>query len=718
MKKIIVYIAAVVLIAGCASTSEMKVQVTPLGQEPKDVQDQYLYALPQTVLKVEVTLREVRSVPGPYWEYAEKYLGLKEVVKKKSSNWSIWDVAIAQHLELDPEHYYSLNVLEGDFDGTAMLPFLEQGIVLKGTETINEVLKGNGLQSTSRDNFVRYDDLGVSNNFEERTETMYKTIVTDTAFVEVPVQRTVVEQKSSSTKAKEAANFLLDLRTRRFEMLTGEFEVFPDGEAMGASIQKLDLMEASLEVSAHFHPENIAAKSLKVHGLVMQKELLLERTVKDYEIQEDPVILRHYRIAFADAAYVLWRQHFPSDLLTDKSMEDIFNTHKGSNVTLEYDWDDVLTQQYAMTTLPLGTEKKGASFYDFVVWFVDTMNGVLTYDWDNDVYTLSKEKNMDGTASALDKQHVSDYSIEFPETIRHNVGLLNSFAENAQSEQITQDQAVSDIYRDNLVREPVASDFEDLKELETAKLKTRKELVNLTFSQFPFISINPGSLVKQEGGLWSESIFVSDKEYRVQKVSIDAHTKNEDLMSDYNMPFSSYNVEMNAVLELKEEEWVSLPSYTAPIYPINVEGTIVSEEGEDEDETYQVYQDEETSQDQYYIAIPLWDNQTIAAPFEPYEFSGHFYFPAYKNQRVLVALYFHSAQVRKFLDWRPGARLPMDTQGNHLLLGKKADSQTSIKHTYEDEKPVLNVMRTSDKDTQDITLKEGCMIFETKEDEE
>jgi hypothetical protein len=245
MKKIIVYIAAVVLIAGCASTSEMKVQVTPLGQEPKDVQDQYLYALPQTVLKVEVTLREVRSVPGPYWEYAEKYLGLKEVVKKKSSNWSIWDVAIAQHLELDPEHYYSLNVLEGDFDGTAMLPFLEQGIVLKGTETINEVLKGNGLQSTSRDNFVRYDDLGVSNNFEERTETMYKTIVTDTAFVEVPVQRTVVEQKSSSTKAKEAANFLLDLRTRRFEMLTGEFEVFPDGEAMGASIQKLDLMEAS-----------------------------------------------------------------------------------------------------------------------------------------------------------------------------------------------------------------------------------------------------------------------------------------------------------------------------------------------------------------------------------------------------------------------------------------------------------------------------------------
>jgi len=55
----------------------------------------------------------------------------------------------------------------------------------------------------------------------------------------------VVEQKSSATKAKEAADFLLELRNRRFEMLTGEYEVYPDGEAMGASIQKLDQMEAS-----------------------------------------------------------------------------------------------------------------------------------------------------------------------------------------------------------------------------------------------------------------------------------------------------------------------------------------------------------------------------------------------------------------------------------------------------------------------------------------
>ncbi|MDF1576202.1 MAG: DUF4831 family protein [Bacteroidales bacterium] len=245
MKKFFYYTVLAALLSGCASSEPLQLRVTPLGQEPQKVNEQYLYALPQTVLKVEVTLRELRSVPGPYWEYAEKYLGLKEVVEKKSSRWNIWDVSIEQHQELDPNHLYTLNVLEGKFDAGLLLPYLEQGTVLRGTEILHETVKGNGLHSTSRDNFVRYEDMGVNNNFEERTETMYKTIVTDTAFVEVPVQRTVVEQKSSATKAREAADFLLELRTRRFEMLTGEYEVYPDGEAMGAAIQKLDQIEAS-----------------------------------------------------------------------------------------------------------------------------------------------------------------------------------------------------------------------------------------------------------------------------------------------------------------------------------------------------------------------------------------------------------------------------------------------------------------------------------------
>ena len=480
---------------------------------------------------------------------------------------------------------------------------------------------------------------------------------------------------------------------------------------------KPDLMKASMEISAHYHPENVTVQSLKISGLVTDKDLLNEQTVKDYKIEGDPVIYRIYRIVFADSAYVLWRQHFPSDLFTNKTMEDVFNAQKGSNVTLKYNWDDVLSKQYAITTLPLGTGKNEASFYDFAIWFVHVMNGVFTYDGSTDSYTMSQQKQTDGNASAINRQDISEWHVTFPETIRYNDNLLNSYTENPQNEQITQDQAVSGIRQDILVRIPVASDFDALKQQTTDGLKIRDHEIQLRFCQFPFISFNPGSLVKLEEGLWSKSIFPNGKQYRVQDLEIEGNLEQTDPLPGYNMTFAAYNVEMRAVLELKEETWVSLPSFVAPVFPIHVEGKIVSQQGEEADETYQIYQDETTSADQYHVAIPLWNNQEVAAPFEPYEFSGHFYFPGYKNQRVLVALFFHAARVHRFLDWRPGVRLPMDTQGNQLLLGINADSQTSLQHTYVDQKPVLNLTRTSSKDTQDIILQEGCLILEAKEDE-
>ena len=83
MKRIKPYLVAIAMIAGCATPKKMQVQVTPLGEEPAQVLEKYMYALPQTVLKIEVVYEEVSNVPGPYWEYAEKYLGIAEIIKPK-----------------------------------------------------------------------------------------------------------------------------------------------------------------------------------------------------------------------------------------------------------------------------------------------------------------------------------------------------------------------------------------------------------------------------------------------------------------------------------------------------------------------------------------------------------------------------------------------------------------------------------------------------------
>jgi hypothetical protein len=113
----------------------------------------------------------------------------------------------------------------------------------------------------------------------------------------------------------------------------------------------------------------------------------------------------------------------------------------------------------------------------------------------------------------------------------------------------------------------------------------------------------------------------------------------------------------------------------------------------------------------------LW-NREIEIPFAPDFLTGHFYFPAFKHTRVLVALYFDHAEINRFLDWGEGSRLPMDTQGNHILFGKNYESQTSVQHVYLDDKPALTIERLSGIDTEIIHLKEGTIILQTKEDEE
>jgi hypothetical protein len=244
MKKNILLLATCALLAGCATQAPLKIRVTPLGQEPDEAKATYLYALPMSVLRVEVTYREVRFLPGPYGEYAEKYLGITDVIRQKRSKWRIQEVSVTPHTEMDPQHFYSLNVMDGSFDPAMMESLLEKGVLLDGTKVVREELNGPAVNALT-DQYLPFIDLGITGNFEERTETMYKTLVTDTSFVQVPVERSVVEQKSPAKKAEEAADFLLEVRTRRFEMLTGEYEVYPDGEAMEAAITKLDQLEAA-----------------------------------------------------------------------------------------------------------------------------------------------------------------------------------------------------------------------------------------------------------------------------------------------------------------------------------------------------------------------------------------------------------------------------------------------------------------------------------------
>jgi len=149
---------------------------------------------------------------------------------------------------------------------------------------------------------------------------------------------------------------------------------------------------------------------------------------------------------------------------------------------------------------------------------------------------------------------------------------------------------------------------------------------------------------------------------------------------------------------------------------MEAEGTIISEIGEDSDTTFNIYTDDETSQDYYMVKIPLW-NKDVPVLFESDYLPPHFFFPAYKDARVLISMSFEKAEIRRFLEFGPRVRMPMDGQGNHLLMGFNEQSQTSISHMFIDSKPIMDIERTTEGESELIRFSDGTILIQTTADD-
>ena len=214
---------------------------------------------------------------------------------------------------------------------------------------------------------------------------------------------------------------------------------------------------------------------------------------------------------------------------------------------------------------------------------------------------------------------------------------------------------------------------------------------------------------------FSQRLFVAGKTYRSIRLKLRAGPpEGEPDESDLGDAACRFGIELSAELERDSDLVPNLPHYSAPAYPVLAEGKLLSASGNPTDRTWHVLASEADSVIRYRIFVPLW-NQTILAPFVPFGESGHFFFPAYKNQRVLLAFEFGSAKIVSFLDF--AGKLPIDTQGNQLVMGKRDASSTVMKHVYTDDSPVLTIVRTEAGDKQTLELSEGRFFLEVKEDE-
>lgn len=473
-----------------------------------------------------------------------------------------------------------------------------------------------------------------------------------------------------------------------------------------------DLIKASLQIEKAFEVPSDTTTPIVLKGLVVDK-WLEEQAFAD--IAEQPVLQRRYGVRFRDRLSVLWRQHFPCALYTQKALKDVLASNLPEGATLTCSWP-VLETVYPVIALGLGQDGQRVSFYDFVQWLCWRQDGYLQYDAELDEYTLRATRAAAGDQPAeLDDDDVASVRHLFSECARSAPSVLNaSTLAASKSRSIENALAEPGVREQFLMCSGVAAELDARVTLETARKRLRKTELVLALARYPHRDLWPSTSHKPGPG-WSSNLLCHGKTYWTRTLSMQAVASAEDALANLDDTSNTYETTLSVTLEQLDDEVLRYPTFQPPSWPMYVEGIVVSDIGEQDQGTYQVKSDQETSLDYYRVKVPVFADQEIVATFDAAFMPGHFYFPAFRDQRLLIALDFLGARVVRFIDFRPDARLPADSQGNHLLMGKKLADGTSFKHHYRSQKPVLDIQRALDNDTQLISISDGTILLKTEE---
>jgi len=265
-----------VLLFSCATPDRFI--VTELGYEPSETVESVIYALPQTGLKVRMIYKKDIFVPGPFADYAQKMLGIEGARKERSEEYTIQTVLVESYTEPDGKAFYTVSSLEGQ-------PDME---LIKRAESNQLILRDNYLTDTDiavhssrkNDSSILFKDVTMHSNVEMQEHTIYKTLITDTSFVRVPVTTEQMERKTLEKKAEEAANLILEIRSDRYYLSAGLVDPLPAGFDLRSAMDGLDrLEEAYLSL---FIGKSYSEEFVKDYYRVPEGSIAEERFLLDY----------------------------------------------------------------------------------------------------------------------------------------------------------------------------------------------------------------------------------------------------------------------------------------------------------------------------------------------------------------------------------------------------------------------------------------------------
>lgn len=225
----------------------------------------FFYSLPRTGFRVDIQVKRIQKLKGPYSEYADKYLGLSQVINVNSTEYELAAMQLSVFTEPDPDEYYFVQMTGKSKDRQEMELFLSNQGGLIGISAADEGTEGGKKGDLTSRSGVKIPEISNPSQFE-RVDTVIKRISVDTTTIEQKVFRKISAAKTTEQKAKEAADFILKLDESMFNLINGYQEVSYEKGTMEYMYTQMDnLKKEYLQLFKGVTGEDLETHSFTVY---------------------------------------------------------------------------------------------------------------------------------------------------------------------------------------------------------------------------------------------------------------------------------------------------------------------------------------------------------------------------------------------------------------------------------------------------------------------
>ncbi len=245
----LIIVAALLVLPGCNSHSRLITATGHIKDLDKDhAKHLAYYMLPRTLVTFDVEVTETIERPGPYAAFARKYLGLGDVIMEPSRSYEIANVSISQYVEPDPDHVYFISaiVTNGERTPNIHMHMGETGLIYSINKPYTDGAPDKSLTKShdpGRFGTEATFNYFIDTNLKEQIDTVIEHVMLDTISIQRETLRSSWVEKSDERRASEVAAYILELREKKFDLISGFQEINYSKEALKYMYGQMDRLE-------------------------------------------------------------------------------------------------------------------------------------------------------------------------------------------------------------------------------------------------------------------------------------------------------------------------------------------------------------------------------------------------------------------------------------------------------------------------------------------